>query len=349
VPGVARDHLEESILAPFRLAHERRLAGVEGSPAQARALLKLELDGLRVNNLHDVSSFDVAEVLGQSMASERLVCLARVARALSGGSFGIGDPGSERTAEITGFQQPVARGSPIEVIGRWDPRYQRLTDTKLVTAGSLSDFDAAFQMHGHDSPFEPRPRDEPSAQAVSRPDEAALLPCALEALEAACTGGELSLGTLCRVHKLLADVPPGTGGTLRYGSSIVRRRGFANFVPPAAPTARADAEALVETLAQHLRTVRAQVPPAVLAAEAVARFTDLHPFADGNGRVARALASWLLVRAGYRSRPGSTLRDFFCQHGDEYYLTLRYHELDPWSWYQFFFDATLACFVPPRP
>jgi Fic/DOC family len=42
--------------------------------------------------------------------------------------------------------------------------------------------------------------------------------------------------------------------------------------------------------------------PSVLAAESVARLTDFHPFVDGNGRVARAIATWLLVRAGHRPK-----------------------------------------------
>jgi Fic family protein len=103
----------------------------------------------------------------------------------------------------------------------------------------------------------------------------------------------------------------------------------------------------VAILAEHLANPRDIVHPAALAADAIARFTDLHPFADGNGRVARAIATWLLIRAGYRPNPHLTLGAFFRLHQREHYRALRHHELDPWSWHQFFFDAALTCFVPP--
>ena len=115
-------------------------------------------------------------------------------------------------------------------------------------------------------------------------------------------------------------------------------------MPPAA-VARHGAEVVLGVLAEHICNNSDEVPAPVLAADAFARFTDLHPFADGNGRVARAIATWLLVREGYRANPNLTLRDFCHLHRPEHYLTLRHHELDPWSWHSFF-HAVLACFPP---
>ncbi|HEY3823340.1 MAG TPA: Fic family protein [Bryobacteraceae bacterium] len=42
-----------------------------------------------------------------------------------------------------------------------------------------------------------------------------------------------------------------------------------------------------------------QIPPEVEAAWLHHRFTQIHPFADGNGRVARALASLVFIRSGW--------------------------------------------------
>jgi len=39
------------------------------------------------------------------------------------------------------------------------------------------------------------------------------------------------------------------------------------------------------------------MPPLVNVALAHLRFLTLHPFEDGNGRLARALTEWLLARA----------------------------------------------------
>ena len=41
------------------------------------------------------------------------------------------------------------------------------------------------------------------------------------------------------------------------------------------------------------------VPPEIEAAWLHHRFTQIHPFQDGNGRVARALASLVFLRAGW--------------------------------------------------
>ena len=54
-------------------------------------------------------------------------------------------------------------------------------------------------------------------------------------------------------------------------------------------------ERLVEV---HQRHVEVGVPPEVEAAWLHHRFTQIHPFQDGNGRVARAMASLVLIRAG---------------------------------------------------
>jgi Fic family protein len=52
-------------------------------------------------------------------------------------------------------------------------------------------------------------------------------------------------------------------------------------------------------VAMHLNHVGAKVPPEIEAAWLHHRFTQIHPFQDGNGRVARALASLVFLRAGW--------------------------------------------------
>lgn len=49
----------------------------------------------------------------------------------------------------------------------------------------------------------------------------------------------------------------------------------------------------------HQRHLELGVPPEVEAAWLHHRFTQIHPFQDGNGRVARALASLVFIRAGW--------------------------------------------------
>ncbi len=52
-------------------------------------------------------------------------------------------------------------------------------------------------------------------------------------------------------------------------------------------------------LKMHLEHGERGVPPEVEAAWLHHRFTQIHPFQDGNGRVARALATLVMIRAGW--------------------------------------------------
>ena len=49
----------------------------------------------------------------------------------------------------------------------------------------------------------------------------------------------------------------------------------------------------------ELHEAHVSVPPEVEAAWLHHRFTQIHPFQDGNGRIARALATLVFVKAGW--------------------------------------------------
>ena len=66
------------------------------------------------------------------------------------------------------------------------------------------------------------------------------------------------------------------------------------YCPPVQVTV--EMERLVEL---HDRYLKQDVAPEVLSAWLHHRFTQIHPFQDGNGRVARALASLVFLRAGW--------------------------------------------------
>ncbi|MCY4193985.1 MAG: Fic family protein, partial [bacterium] len=54
-----------------------------------------------------------------------------------------------------------------------------------------------------------------------------------------------------------------------------------------------------ELVRLHLEHAEMEISPDISAAWLHHRFTQIHPFQDGNGRVARALASLVLIRAGW--------------------------------------------------
>lgn len=121
----------------------------------------------------------------------------------------------------------------------------------------------------------------------------------------------LSLSFIKEIHALLTASQPTTVAADQFGRTrtVELRRGEWKMLPNN-PTRRDGAvheycppeqvspemERLVE-LAE--RYTEQQVSPDVVAAWCHHRFTQIHPFQDGNGRVARLLATLIFVRAGW--------------------------------------------------
>jgi Fic family protein len=78
-------------------------------------------------------------------------------------------------------------------------------------------------------------------------------------------------------------------------NSPTRRDGSVHeYCPPEHVASEMDA-----LIRLHLGHDSLRIPPEVEAAWVHHRFTQIHPFADGNGRVARAVASLVFIRAGW--------------------------------------------------
>lgn len=65
----------------------------------------------------------------------------------------------------------------------------------------------------------------------------------------------------------------------------------------------------------------------VVIARFVVEFLSIHPFQDGNGRLARALTTLLLLRAGYEHVPYSSLERVIEENKPHYYAALRASQL----------------------
>ncbi|HET7445862.1 MAG TPA: Fic family protein [Solirubrobacterales bacterium] len=64
-------------------------------------------------------------------------------------------------------------------------------------------------------------------------------------------------------------------------------------------------------------------PPPVIAGVVHYAVTDIHPFADGNGRVARLLSAAVLMRMGFISRRLFSFERYYAEDRDAYYAALR--------------------------
>src|SRR5262245_29930202 len=63
--------------------------------------------------------------------------------------------------------------------------------------------------------------------------------------------------------------------------------------------------------------------PLLVVAVFIVRFLAVHPFQDGNGRLARVLTNLLLLRTGYTYAPYSSLERVVEENREQYYRSLR--------------------------
>jgi Fic family protein len=113
-----------------------------------------------------------------------------------------------------------------------------------------------------------------------------------------------------------------------------------------------DADAVAALMAEvvdWLETGDLDADPFVRAAMAHLHVTSVHPFRDGNGRVARIVQSLVLARAGMASPEFFSIEDYLATHTPAYYAALRetqgggYNpERDAGGWVEFCVEAHIA-------
>ena len=80
---------------------------------------------------------------------------------------------------------------------------------------------------------------------------------------------------------------------------------------------------LAKDLAAWLKkTERENICPVIVAAIAHSEIAAIHPFADGNGRTARLLATLILYQRGYDFRKMFALEDYYNQNRPAYYKAI---------------------------
>jgi len=101
---------------------------------------------------------------------------------------------------------------------------------------------------------------------------------------------------------------------------------------------------LVETTQKRLKDK--DIHPLLTIADFVVRFLAIHPFQDGNGRLARVLTNLMLLRAGYDFVQYSSHEKVVEANKDKYYLALRKSQKNlqsdndlPLMWTEFFLEV----------
>jgi len=152
----------------------------------------------------------------------------------------------------------------------------------------------------------------------------------------------LSLNLLRRVHGVLMS---GVRGSQRAPGEFRKMQNYigspgagidqAIYVPP-------PAQQVVPLLSDLEHYLHEDAPdPIVQIAVGHARFEQIHPFLDGNGRVGRILIPLFLYARGVISRPAFYMSAYLESHREEYYARLSEISKngDHQGWVQFFLTA----------
>jgi fido (protein-threonine AMPylation protein) len=356
-PNIRRRRAEE-LDSPLAWLMRCSFAAIDGRRADAEAALRASIAANRPEPGAAISWCDGDSALhGEPPASP--VQLIGLVRPSGRDEFTIGEAGSSHVKRVAAGGCPAPRGTPVQVTGRWHHDGQPFECASVAVLGEVPDYAAvcaavtdlcALAGVATRTQCRPAPDSEidPSvlqARARRREGESNLAFTAAVILEEALAGSKLSLDTLARVHALAVGPTCAHAGQLRIKPAGIRLRGVVTFRAPPVQEARSQTCSYLRDLSTELQAPESARHPAALSAEAVARLTSSHPFADGNGRVARAVAAWLLIRAGFRQRSSASLGVYLEARLDEQFSTLRNVQANPWGWHQLFYDAVLATFT----
>ncbi|MEW6222979.1 MAG: Fic family protein [Candidatus Hadarchaeota archaeon] len=158
--------------------------------------------------------------------------------------------------------------------------------------------------------------------------------------------------TVRQLHATIYRFLPKRGGNWKTNDNIIVERypngtGKVRFKPvPAAMTADAMAHLVTE-----YEAVASREEPMVVIPLAILDFLCIHPFEDGNGRVARLLTLLLLYRAGYNVGRYISLERIIEESKESYYEALEkssrgWHEgrHDVFPWLTYFWGTLLRAY-----
>ena len=155
----------------------------------------------------------------------------------------------------------------------------------------------------------------------------------------------LNVGLVLHLHRLLYSHTATPGGAFKTEDNLLVDRSpdgrqSVRFHPVSARLTPGATEELVARYNHERRLDRHH--PLLLVGLAVLDLLVIHPFEDGNGRVARVLTNALLAEIGYGVARYVSLEQLIAESADDYYATLLasthgWHDSahDPWPWLRY--------------
>lgn len=165
---------------------------------------------------------------------------------------------------------------------------------------------------------------------------------ALKYLETISTKKHLSEAVVLKIQKLITQgtLPPGQCGKYRDKMVyVVNHFGQTVFTPPETKLVHG----LAMALAKWLNSPASQgLHPALVTGIAHYELVRIHPFIDGNGRTARALATLILYQRNFDIKHFFALDDYYNGNRAAYYAALQYvdpEKQDITQWLEYFTEG----------
>lgn len=170
---------------------------------------------------------------------------------------------------------------------------------------------------------------------------------ALKHIEKVVTGKKpITEKVILQIHKLVTNktLAPEFSGHYRPGPIYVVRRRFG--MPQETLYTGPDAKQVPKLMADFVEWLKdsekKDISPVLVAGIAHLEIAAIHPFNDGNGRTARALATLVLYQRGYDFRRLFALEDYYNTDRQDYYKAINVGEnyekrrTDITSWLEYF-------------
>ncbi|WP_067515864.1 Fic family protein [Endozoicomonas ascidiicola] len=164
----------------------------------------------------------------------------------------------------------------------------------------------------------------------------------------------LSVSLIRQLHTMLYHHLPHEGGRWRVtNKEIVERdsRGQKVGILYRTIPASSIAGAMEELIALYHEGLQQQVEPLLLIPAVVLDFLCIHPFSDGNSRIAWLIMSMMLALSGYRVAELISLERLFVRHEQSYKRALQlsvkgWHEgtHNPMPWCDFFLNTLIRAY-----
>ncbi len=158
-----------------------------------------------------------------------------------------------------------------------------------------------------------------------------------------------TLETILEMHRLTTEkiLPTETSGQFRIRQVVIKntKTGQVSYTPPPA----VEVPFLVEDLVNWINADEGKSTHPVIKAGIIHyELARIHPFVDGNGRVARAVATLVMFLDNYDIRKFFSFEEYFDENPMQYYLTLQAvsnqlvldtHERDLTPWLEYFTEG----------